>query len=96
MAGSKVLLVDLDPQGNATSGLGIDRNAVKLSTYDVLLDGMPVIEAVVRRKVENLAMLPATLDLAGADMELMAQNFARNVSAAGAGTRPRLLRHHLD
>ncbi len=71
MAGSKVLLIDLDPQGNATSGMGIDRNSLKLSTYDVLLDNLPVIEAVVRTKVENLTMLPATLDLAGADMELM-------------------------
>ena len=73
MSGSKALLVDLDPQGNATSGLGVDRSSVKLSTYDVLLDGLPVTEAVVRTKVENLALLPATIDLAGADMELMAK-----------------------
>ena len=73
MAGAKVLLVDLDPQGNATSGLGVDRGSLKLSTYDVLLDGLPVTEAVVRTKVENLALLPATIDLAGADMELMAK-----------------------
>ncbi len=73
MAGAKVLLVDLDPQGNATSGMGVDRGSLKLSTYDVLLDGLPVTEAVVRTKVENLALLPATIDLAGADMELMAK-----------------------
>lgn len=73
MAGAKVLLVDLDPQGNATSGLGVDRSSLKLSTYDVLLDGLPVTEAVVRTKVENLALLPATIDLAGADMELMSK-----------------------
>ena len=73
MAGSKVLLVDLDPQGNATSGLGIDRNAVPASTYDVLIEGKPVIDAVVRTKIENLAVVPATLDLAGADLELISK-----------------------
>ncbi len=73
MAGAKVLLVDLDPQGNATSGLGIDRNGLKLSIYDVLIDGKPVAEAVVQTKVEGLAVLPATLDLASADMELMSK-----------------------
>jgi chromosome partitioning protein len=73
MAGSKVLLVDLDPQGNATSGFGIDRNAVASSTYDVLVEGKPVIEAVIRTKVENLAVIPATLDLAGADLELISK-----------------------
>lgn len=73
MAGAKVLLVDLDPQGNATSGLGIDRNGLKLSIYDVLIDGKSVAEAVVQTKMENLAVLPATLDLASADMELMSK-----------------------
>ncbi len=73
MAGAKVLLVDLDPQGNATSGLGIDRNGLKSSIYDVLIDGKPVAEAVVQTKVDNLAVLPATLDLASADMELMSK-----------------------
>ena len=73
MAGSKVLLVDLDPQGNATSGFGIDRNAVTASTYDMLIEGKPVIDCTVRTTVENLAVVPATLDLAGADMELMSK-----------------------
>lgn len=71
LSGAKILLVDLDPQGNATSGLGVDRNAVKMSTYDVLIEGKPVIEAVVATNIVNLSLLPATIDLAGADLELM-------------------------
>lgn len=71
LAGVKVLLVDLDPQGNATSGFGVDRNQVQASTYDVLIEGMPVIEAVVPTCVVNLSLLPATMDLAGSDVKLM-------------------------
>ena len=71
LAGAKTLLIDLDPQGNATSGLGIDRTSVKLSTYDVLLENQPILEALVPSSVAGLSVLPATLDLAGADIELM-------------------------
>ncbi len=71
LSGAKVLLVDSDPQGNATSGLGIDRNGVKASTYDVLINGKAVIDAVVATNIVNLSLLPATIDLAGADLELM-------------------------
>lgn len=71
LAGAKILLVDLDPQGNATSGLGIDRTTVESSTYDVLIDGKPVEEVALPTGVENLSILSATLDLAGADIELM-------------------------
>ncbi len=82
IAGAKILLIDLDPQGNATSGLGIDRAGVKASIYDVLIDGMAAAEALQPSLVENLSVLPATLDLAGADVELMPkmarENFLRN------------------
>lgn len=71
LAGVKTLLVDLDPQGNATSGLGIDRGSVRFSTYDVLIEGKPIIEAVRSTSVANLSLLPATMDLAGADLALM-------------------------
>jgi chromosome partitioning protein len=71
LAGARVLLVDLDPQGNATSGFGVDRNRVAASTYDVLIDGRDVIGAVLPTNVAGLWLLPATLDLAGADLELM-------------------------
>jgi chromosome partitioning protein len=85
LSGAKVLLVDLDPQGNATSGFGVDRNALTLSTYDVLLESKPVIEAVRATQVTNLSLLPATLDLAGADLELMPriarESFLKNALA---------------
>jgi chromosome partitioning protein len=73
LSGGKILLVDLDPQGNATSGLGVNRNDAMLSTYDVLLDGKPIKEAVHPTQIPNLSLLPATLDLAGADLELMSK-----------------------
>lgn len=71
LAGASVLLIDLDPQGNATSGLGIDRTALKLSTYDVLLESKSITESLVTTAIPSLSLLPATLDLAGADIELM-------------------------
>jgi chromosome partitioning protein len=68
----RVLLVDCDPQGNATSGLGIDRRRVERSVYDVLLDDVPAALAVRQTVVPGLAILPSTLDLAGAELELVA------------------------
>src|SRR5438876_9231981 len=73
LTGAKILLIDLDPQGNATSGLGIDRNRVAHSTYDVLVEGKRIEEAWVETRIDSLFLLPATLDLAGADLELMAK-----------------------
>jgi chromosome partitioning protein len=70
--GQRVLLVDCDPQGNATSGLGIDRRRVERSVYDILLDDVPAALAVRQTVVPGLAMLPSTLDLAGAELELVA------------------------
>jgi chromosome partitioning protein len=73
LSGAKILLVDLDPQGNATSGLGINRNEPMLSTYEVLIEGKPIAEATRATPVSNLSLLPASLDLAGADLELMSK-----------------------
>jgi chromosome partitioning protein len=73
LAGVKTLIVDLDPQGNATSGIGVDRNSVKLSTYDVLIEEKPVPDVVVSTCVANLSLVPATLDLAGADLQLISR-----------------------
>jgi len=70
--GQRVLLVDCDPQGNATSGLGIDRRRVERSVYDVLLDDVAAALAVRQTVVPGLAILPSTLDLAGAELELVA------------------------
>lgn len=69
--GMRVLLVDIDPQGNATSGLGIDRKSVKASVYDVLLDDMSPLEAMTETRVSRLRVVPATIDLAGAEIELV-------------------------
>jgi chromosome partitioning protein len=74
-AGARALLVDLDPQGNATTGAGIDRGSVKLGTYEVLL-GTPVDEAIQPTAIEGLDVLPSTIDLAGAEVELVSA-FAR-------------------
>ena len=69
--GVRVLLVDLDPQGNATSGLGIDRPAISHSIYDVLLKDFPMEDAVEPTSVKDLFVVPATIDLAGAEIELV-------------------------
>lgn len=65
-----VLLVDLDPQANATSGIGIDRDAIKLSTYDALIRGSKISEVVVKTAVPRLDMVPSEPDLAAAEVEL--------------------------
>jgi chromosome partitioning protein len=67
----RVLLIDLDPQGNATSGLGIDRASIAVSIYDVLLKESPLEDAVEATSVLNLFVVPATIDLAGAEIELV-------------------------
>lgn len=69
--GKKVLLLDIDPQGNSTSGLGIDKSKIKRSTYDVLVDDVDMVEAILSTEIENLKILPATIQLAGAEIELV-------------------------
>lgn len=69
--GARVLLIDIDPQGNATSGLGIDRKKVSASVYDVLIDDVSPLEAMVETKVPGLSLVAATIDLAGAEIELV-------------------------
>lgn len=70
-AGQRVLLVDVDPQANATSALGVDRKSLSLSTYDVLLDGAPADRAIVLTKQVHLDLLPSSPSLAGAEVELV-------------------------
>lgn len=67
----KVLLVDLDPQGNSTTGIGIDKSEVKKSVYDLLIDNANINEVMIKTKFTNLYALPAVINLAGADIELM-------------------------
>ncbi|MBP9015782.1 MAG: ParA family protein [Candidatus Atribacteria bacterium] len=69
--GKKVLLVDIDPQGNATSGLGVDRQQLKQCVYDLLINGKRAKELMVKTEVSNLGLLPATIRLAGAEIELV-------------------------
>ena len=69
--GKNVLLVDLDPQGNATTGIGIPKGDIDKSVYDVLIDRCNITEAIVRTKYKRLDVLPATINLAGVDIELL-------------------------
>jgi chromosome partitioning protein len=85
LAGERILIVDLDPQGNATSGLGIDRSSLERSTYDSIVDGIDLRSIVLRDVNERLDVAPAAIALAGADVEL-----------AGVAARERRLRRLLE
>lgn len=69
----EVLLVDLDPQGNTTSGLGIEKSSIEHCIYDVLLLDLPVEEAIIPDVCKGLDLLPATINLAGAEVELVSE-----------------------
>jgi chromosome partitioning protein len=69
--GHKVLLVDADPQGNSTSGLGTDKNALTKSLYHVLLNDTQIKDVIVKTDVENLSLAPSNIDLIGAEVELI-------------------------
>ncbi|MEA3511459.1 MAG: AAA family ATPase [Actinomycetota bacterium] len=69
--GERVLLVDLDPQGNTTSGLGIDRSAIEYSTYDLLVEDVAIEDVIEPSSVRDLFVVPATIELAGAEIELV-------------------------
>ena len=79
----RVLLIDLDPQGNASSGLGIDRGSIDVSIYDVLLKESPIDDSVEPTSVRNLFVVPATIDLAGAEIELVSM-FSRETRLRSA------------
>lgn len=72
MAGKKVLLVDMDPQANATSGAGIDKTKITLSIYDVLIGEMPITKLLMSNLEGKLSILPSSSHLAGAEVELVA------------------------
>ena len=71
LIGKKTLLVDADPQGNSSSGVGIDRRNLKNTVYEVMIGGKGAEEVVVRTEFENLDLLPSSMDLAGAEIELV-------------------------
>lgn len=83
--GYRCLLVDLDPQANATTGLGIDHRDLQLSMYDVVIDGRSATDAIIETGQERLHLLPSSIDLAGAELELVP-----------AMARESKLRHGLD
>ncbi|MDR1805496.1 MAG: AAA family ATPase [Clostridium sp.] len=66
-----VLLCDIDPQGNATSGFGVNKKALKNSSYNVIIGGVPARETVLRTQFTNVYLLPSTMTLAGAELELV-------------------------
>lgn len=68
--GERVLIIDLDPQGNASTGLGIEQSARKVSTYDVLAEGAPLETAILETAVPGMAIAPSTLDLLGLELEI--------------------------
>lgn len=67
----KVLMVDIDPQGNCTSGFGIEKQNLEVSSYDLLIDQEPAKNAIIKTKFKNVDLLPASMDLAGAELELV-------------------------
>ena len=68
--GKKILLIDIDPQGNTTSGYGIDRRSVKASSYDLLVGDKTINDTAVQTKFKNVTVVPSNMDLAGAEIEL--------------------------
>ena len=80
MEGYKVLTIDIDPQGNTTSGLGLDKNNLELSIYDVLISDTTMKESIIRSDlVQNLFISPSTMELAGAEVELINKNNRENI-----------------
>lgn len=69
--GKRVLLVDIDPQGNATSGVGIDKDACEYSVYDMLINGVNAEKTIVNTKIPTLKVIPSRIELAGAEVELV-------------------------
>ncbi len=70
-AGQKVLTIDIDPQGNTSSGLGIDKNALKSTVYELLIGDATLYESIQRNVLDNLSVLPSNVELAGAEIELI-------------------------
>ena len=71
--GKKVLIIDSDPQGNATSGLGVQKGELEQDVYDVLVNQVPMADVIVPTSRENLMIAPSTIQLAGAEIELTSQ-----------------------
>lgn len=72
-AGKKVLVVDIDPQGNTTSGLGVDKNAVENTLYELLLGNATVKTCIIADVIENVSLIPSNVNLSGAEIELVGE-----------------------
>ena len=83
--GKRVLLIDIDPQGNATSGLGVGKKNIRHTVYDVILGETPVQDAIIITKFKNLHVIPSTVELAGAEMDLHAPDSQGGQRAARGG-----------
>lgn len=68
--GKKILVIDIDPQGNTTSGFGINKNEVEVSIYDSIINGLDIRETIINTEIENLYLVPSNVELAGAEIEL--------------------------
>lgn len=75
LRGKKVLSIDIDPQGNSTSGFGIAKNELEYTIYDVLIEGYDINKIIVKTEIENLDIVPANIQLAGAEIELTKTEF---------------------
>ena len=71
LSGTRTLVIDLDPQGNATSGLGTDRRTIQRSSYEILVDRTPISEVVTRTSIDGLDIVPSAPALSGAEVELV-------------------------
>jgi chromosome partitioning protein len=97
LSGTRTLVIDLDPQGNATSGLGIDRRFVEYSTYDALVDGTPIPDLIVGTSIEGLDLVPSAPALSGAEIELVGVAAReRRLTASLAGLNGRYERVLID
>ena len=73
-AGKKVLIIDADPQGNSTSGLGFEKNEIENTIYEILLDEIKIQDAILNTCVDNLQILPSNINLSGAEIELIGRD----------------------
>ncbi len=91
LLGKKVLLIDLDPQGNTTTGVGINKGDIDKSIYDVLVSKCLINEAIIKTKYKKLYVIPATINLAGLDFELIEKGITTKDFSKGTQ-----LKSHLD
>lgn len=73
-AGKKILAIDLDPQGNTTSGLGVDKDDLESTVYELMLDECTIRESIHKTEIENLTLIPSNVNLSGAEIELLGIN----------------------